>query len=343
MASFSSAPAPRYLITGGQGFLGSQISRSLFRNKTKPSITLFDISHSDSILKQVLSPVELPQLQRTYGDVSNFENVWEVVKEVKPTHIIHLAALQVPGCRADTIRGGMINVLGHINMFEAARKLEAEGKGKVESMVYASSAAVAGAPENYSVSIEDDTPHIPRTHYGVFKIANENNARVYWVENSISSIGLRPHTIYGVGREIGITSGVTKAIKSTVLGKPYQFPFSGFASFVFGEDAADLFVKSTEVKTKGAYALNIRGTILSVDSFLQQLQQVLPESKGLITTIPGGGPKLPLAFDFRETGLKNLLGETRYTPIKDGILKTANAFKELHKLGLLSDEDLNTI
>ena len=39
----------------------------------------------------------------------------------------------------------------------------------------------------------------PTTHYGYFKCCNEGNARVYFQDHGISSIGLRPWTVYGVG------------------------------------------------------------------------------------------------------------------------------------------------
>jgi hypothetical protein len=44
------------------------------------------------------------------------------------------------------------------------------------------SAAVAGPANEYSTSIKDDTQHHPRTHYGVFKLANEGSAKIYWSE-----------------------------------------------------------------------------------------------------------------------------------------------------------------
>jgi len=80
----------RYLITGGQGFLGSYIARSVIRNRSGASVTLFDVGQSDGILQQVLQPKELSSLNRVYGDISQPDVVWNVVKETKPTHILHL-------------------------------------------------------------------------------------------------------------------------------------------------------------------------------------------------------------------------------------------------------------
>ena len=71
-----------------------------------------------------------------------------------------------------------MNVLGTLNLFESVKKLKEEGNWPQHSNItYASSAAVAGFHTEYNKSIEDDTHHTPKTHYGVFKIANEGLIR----------------------------------------------------------------------------------------------------------------------------------------------------------------------
>src|SRR5205823_2728040 len=81
------------------------------------------------------------------GDVSDARAVREAVERVGATHILHLAGLQTPTCRADPILGARVNVIGTLAVFEAALAL----KGQVERVVYASSAAVHGPPEAGSV------------------------------------------------------------------------------------------------------------------------------------------------------------------------------------------------
>ena len=89
-------------------------------------------------------------------------------------------------------------------------------------VVYTSSIAVFADDDADPVSgrlTVEATGH-PRTHYGVYKQANEGNARVYWLDDGVPSIGLRPMTVYGVGRDQGMTSGPTKAVVAAVLGLP---------------------------------------------------------------------------------------------------------------------------
>src|SRR5581483_3761619 len=126
-------------------------------------------------------------------------------------HVVHLAALQVPFCRADPIRGAQVNVVGTVSMFAAAVRT-----GLATPIVYASSAAAFAAAD----AGLDPSGH-PETHYGVYKLANEESARVFHAENGLSSIGLRPYVGYGPGRDQGLTSAPTMAMRAAARGEPF--------------------------------------------------------------------------------------------------------------------------
>ena len=133
-------------------------------------------------------------------------------------HVIHLAALQVPFCRADPPLGARVNVLGTINVFEAVKRRSRTVR--MAPISYTSSIGMFSGDDADALTGRlgvDATAH-PQTHYGVYKLANEGSARVYWLEDGIASIGVRPLTVYGVGRDQGMTSGPTKAIVAAVLG-----------------------------------------------------------------------------------------------------------------------------
>ena len=61
----------------------------------------------------------------------------------------------------------------------------------------------------------------PTTHYGVFKRANEGNARCTFLDHGIDSVGLRPLTVYGVNRDT-VLQAILEAMKSAVLGRPFH-------------------------------------------------------------------------------------------------------------------------
>ncbi len=324
--------AEKFLITGGQGFIGAWIARQLVLERTE--FAIFDRLPEDRILAQVLAPPALHQLLRYYGDIANGQFVLEVVKKTRATHIIHLAGLQVPACKSDPLAGAMVNVIGTLNVFEAARM-----SGSVETVVYASSAAVAGKPDDYQGPIPDEARHVPRTHYGVFKATNEGTARVYFYDHGIPSVGLRPLAVYGVGREIGITSGPTKAIKAAILERPFTIGFTGTTGFSYVEDVAQMFIACARANPHAALCLNLRGEVAPVEEFVRLLEEEIPSCRGKITC---QGKAIPIAYDFEEKGLATLLGAANIprTPIQRGIRATAEAFRSLARDGRLDQKDL---
>src|SRR4029453_9170658 len=92
----------------------------------------------------------------------------------------------------------------------------------------------------------------PLTHYGVFKRTNEGNARVYFTDHKLSSVGLRPFTVYGVGRDTGLTSDPTKAMKAAVVGRSFHIRFSGPTDFQYVADTAAAFLACTDRAPAGA-------------------------------------------------------------------------------------------
>jgi nucleoside-diphosphate-sugar epimerase len=85
----------------------------------------------------------------------------------------------------------------------------------------------------------------------VFKTANEQRARVYWQDEGIRSVGLRPPVGCGVGRDKGLTAGTTLAIQAALLGRPCEIGFSGPANVEYVEDVAACFVASALQAPRG--------------------------------------------------------------------------------------------
>ena len=216
----------RVLITGGYGFIGAWIIRTLLLRGD--DVFVFDLKEDPRRLRLILPDDEVSKVRFVPGDVTDLSALTDALKKHDITHVIHMAGLQVPTCRADPLLGAKVNVLGTLAVFEAVKALGQQ----VRRIVYASSAAVFGGPDKYPAGPQpDDAPLVPGTHYGVFKCCNEGNARIYFQDHGISSVGLRPWTVYGVGRDLGMTSEPTKAIKAVLLGRPYAINFGGWTDF----------------------------------------------------------------------------------------------------------------
>ena len=323
----------RVLITGGYGFIGAWIVRDLFARNA--DVWAFDLRQDAHRLRLVLSEEEAGRVNFVQGDVTDLQALTDAVVAHGITHIIHLAGLQVPTCRAFPLLGAKVNVLGTLAVFEAVRAAGTQ----VQRVVYASSAAVFGAPGLYPPGPQpDDAPLKPSTHYGIFKVCNEGNARIYFQDAGISSVGLRPWTVYGPGRDMGMTSEPTKAIKAAVLGRPYHISFGGHTDFQYVGDVATTFVNCLDRPYSGAGAYNLRGAVVTLDEFRRALVRVLPEADALVTV---GTTQIAIAYDLADDALQRDLGPMPRTPLDDGIRATVRIFRELHAAGRLDTADLD--
>jgi nucleoside-diphosphate-sugar epimerase len=322
----------RYLLTGAKGFIGSWIVKKLIERGDTPWV--YDLDTKSHRLRHLLSDAQLEQINFVQGDVTNFDELDRAVAENGITHLIHLAALQVPFCAADPLRGARVNVLGTLNAFEVVRKR----RDMVRRIVYASSVAVYGPEELYGhTTVPEGAQLRPNTHYGVFKQANEGNARIYYLDDSISSVGLRPGTVYGAGRDQGITSGPTKAIKATIVGRPYTIRFTGGFDMQYARDTAEIFLRCAESQVEGAKVYTLRGTVIQMGDFLATLNRLLPKSQELIRA---EGKPIPIAYDFDDSPLVRDIGSMPRTPLEDGVRETAEIFSRLMSENQLDTADL---
>ncbi len=216
----------RFLVTGALGCIGAWTVRNLVREGV-PTV-VFDLASNPQRLRLIMTPDELAQVTFVTGDITDLAALEQALDEHAISNIIHLAALQVPFCRADPPLGARVNVVGTVNVFEAV----ARRKERIDQVVYASSVAVydaADAAEPGAAVQHGATGH-PTNLYGVYKQANEGTARIYWQDHRVASIGLRPDTVYGPGRDQGMTSSPTKAMFAAAVGQPYLIPSAGAAS-----------------------------------------------------------------------------------------------------------------
>lgn len=323
----------RVLITGGYGCIGSWIVRNLLARGDQAWI--YDLKEDLKRMRQVMPEEQVRQVKFVQGDVTDLDNLKKAIHDNGITHIVHLAGLQVPTCRANPILGAKVNVLGTLAVFEAVR----ESAGQVQRLVYASSAAVFGPPEHYPKGkLADDVMLTPSTHYGYFKCCNEGNARVYFQDHGLSSIGLRPWTVFGVGRDFGMTSEPTKAIKCLALGRKYHITYGGWQDMQYVDDVARIFVRCLEATYQGAKSYNVRGHVVDLATFHQALCQVDPAAAKLITF---GERQIAIAYDLDDASLQRDLGPMPLTSLAEGVRLTLEHFKKLQAEGRLDTADID--
>ena len=186
--------------------------------------------------------------------------------------------------------------------------------------------------------LADDVPLTPSTHYGVFKCTNEGNARIYFQDFGISSVGLRPWTVYGVGRDFGMTSEPTKAIKSLALNRACHISYGGWQDYQYVDDVAKITVRCLEAQYQGAKSYNLRGHVADLATFHRALCEVEPAAAKLITF---GERQIAIAYDLDDQALQRDLGPMPRTPLVDGIRATLGQFRKLNAEGRLDTADLD--
>ncbi len=290
------------LIFGGCGFLGSWITKSLLKKNLK--ITIFDLRIKTELLKNLIGD-EFNNIDFIEGDITDFEGVLKATKDMD--YILNLAGLMTPDCSTNPSLGAEVNVKGSINVFEAIKRND------INFLIYTSSGGVYGNEDKYNP--------FPETHYGAFKLAVEGIARAYFNESLISSVGLRPFVIYGPGREIGGTAGVTLACKAAKQNLKYTVGFSGKAGFVYVEDVTNLVERLIDKSPVGALTINVNGITASVEDFLSIIKKNIPDAKvtlngkpiSVVEEILGGEPS-------------KIFKDFKYTSLDYGINKTINFY-----------------
>lgn len=311
--------SPVVLVTGSMGCIGAWVVAHLVRQERRT--VAFDLSDNRHRLDMLLSTDEQSAVTFVQGDLTDFDQVKSAVLDYGVTHIVHLAALQVPFCKADPVMGAKVNVTGTVNIFEAARETG------IKHLAYASSIAIYGPADEYPPGlVAHEALPAPRTLYGVYKVANEGTARVYWQDHGLSSIALRPYTVYGVGRDQGLTSDPTKAMLAAVRGQPFEIGFGGRMQFQLASDVALQFIDAAFEPQDGAQAFNLGTEPKPVDEVIEIIRGVVPDA--VITRTETILP-FPEGFDGRT--LRASVARVYETPLPEGIELTMEHFRRLVK------------
>jgi UDP-glucuronate 4-epimerase len=290
----------KWLVTGASGCIGAWTVLTLVHEGAE--VVALDRDTANERLR-LIGGDDVKPARAEDVDIRDLAAVERAVADNAITHIVHLAALQVPFCRANPPLGAEVNVAGTTNIFEAARR-----HGLTSSIAYASSAAV------YDAAGETFTP---TTLYGVFKIANEGTARLFWQESQVASVGLRPLVVYGGGRDQGVTSGSTRAMAAAARGEAFHIPYGGRAQLQYGADAARAFIDAARRPATGAEVYNLGGPEVSMGEIVAAIKDAVPGAQVSFDDVP-----LPFAARLPEPWF-----DMPVTPLAEGVAATVELYR----------------
>ena len=292
----------RFLVTGALGCIGAWAATLLVRAGTP--VTAYDLGDDRHRLELIATPEEIADIEFVRGDITDLAQLERTLAAGEITHVIHLAALQVPFVKANPPLGAQVNVTGTVSVFEAARRHALQ-----TPIAYASTAAV----------YDEHGARNPRTLYGVFKVANEGTAAVYWADEQVPSVAIRPFTVFGPGRDQGLTSGPTLAMAAAARGEPYTIGFGGRTELHYAPDVARGFIGAARSEPNGARAYDFPGTTVSIAEVVDAIESEVPEARGAIAF-----DDVPLPFPEELPG-ERLEADT--TPLADAVRETIEHFR----------------
>jgi UDP-glucose 4-epimerase len=316
------------LITGGAGFIGSHAVDDLLAGGHR--VTVFDnfSSGTRENLASVIDDVEIVS-----GDILDRD---AIVAAARGKDVIsHQAAqLEITKCMEDPVGDLRTNLIGTLNVLEAARQ------AGVERMINASSACIYGQAVT-PPSEEDTHPHDPNWSYGASKLAAEKYAQVFSNDYGFPVLSLRYGIVYGPREWYGrvLTIFLKRALERRA---PVVFGEGGqLRDFVFVDDVIAVHRACLETDLTGAHSFNA-GT--GIATSIAQLAQLVCEvtqiderpvrenvQPGERSALVDGRMRLPAelaVMHLSPAKTERLLGVRPSTTLRDGIAREWSWLRE---------------
>jgi len=302
--------AERFLVTGALGCIGAWTCAVLAEEGVE--VVGFDLGTDDRRLR-LATDAEIPLVR---GDIVDRDALARVLDEHGITHVVHLAALLIPQIKADPPYGTAVNIGGTVNVLDAA-------KTRRIRVAYASSAAVYSQADDAGGPVPNDAIGHPGTFYGVHKQACEGLARIFWQEEQVPSIGIRPFIVYGPGRDTGLTASPSLAMAAAAVGESYRIAFGGRTQLQYAPDVAQIFVAAARAATEGARVFHLGGPAVTVADCAAAIEAA---AAGVSVAVDED-VILPFPEEFDGGPLERALGPIRWTPLEQGVRATVERLR----------------
>jgi UDP-glucuronate 4-epimerase len=300
----------RFLVTGALGCIGAWTCAELAAEGVE--VVGFDLGTDDRRLR-LATDADIPFVQ---GNITDREALGKVLDDRSITHVIHLAALLLPSIKADPPYGTAVNIGGTVNVFDLA-------KTRGIQVAYASSAAVYSKIDDTGGPVPNDAVGHPVTFYGVHKQTCEALAGIFWQEEQVPSIGIRPFIVYGPGRDNGLTASPSLAMAAAAAGEDFEIAFGGRTQLQFAPDSARVFIAAARAATEGARAFNLGGPASMLADAARAIEAAAPG----VTIGVAEQTILPFPDEFDGAPLEDAIGPIAWTPLADGVRQTIDRLR----------------
>jgi len=258
----------KYVVTGGAGFIGSNIVKLLVEKGHK--VIIIDNLHTGSLsrLKEIEDKIIFYKI-----DIRNSEKLMEIIKDVDG--IFHQAALTiVPESFLKPDEYFDVNVNGTKNIFTIAKELGIK-------VVFASSSSVYGNVKE--VPIKENFKKNPINPYGKTKVEKESLAEKFWNEG-VNIIGLRYFNGYGIGQTGSYAGVITKFLENIKNQKPFIINGNGnqIRDFIHVKDIAKANLVAMESKIENGFFNIGTGISTSINDLAKLMIDLSHHEQGMI-------------------------------------------------------------
>jgi len=305
-----SGAGERFLVTGALGCIGAWTCAELAAEGAE--VVGFDLGTDDRRIRLATDA----EIRLVRGDISDREALAKTLDDHRITHVVHLAALLIPSIKADPPYGTAVNIGGTVNVLDAA-------KTRGIQVAYASSAAVYSQIDDTGGPVANDAVGHPVTFYGVHKQTCEALARIFWQEERVPSIGIRPFIVYGPGRDNGLTASPSLAMAAAAVGEDFEIAFGGRTQLQFAPDTARVFIAATRAATEGARAFNLGGPAETLAEAARAIEAAAPG----VSIRVDEQTILPFPEEFDGAPLEEAIGPIAWTPLADGVRRTIDRLR----------------
>lgn len=307
-----------YLVTGGAGFIGSNLIRTLLRDNADLTITCID--NFDPFYSEELKHFNIrdfksnPRFRLLYSDIStsSAEDLDDSISSPVDV-IIHLAAKAgVWPSIQNPVAYQQANVIGLQNILEFARKKN------IKQFVFGSSSSVYGINAHYPW--KEGEQLLPISPYAMTKLSGEMLGHVYNKLFGIRFIALRFFTVYGPSQRPDLA--IHKFTKAILKGKPITMYGDGSTSrdYTYVDDIVKGIIAAVSYEQSGYEIINLGNNYPVPLTELISVIEAVTGKKATIEKLPEQPGDVPKTFaDISKA--KKLLGYQPITPLKIGIRK----------------------
>lgn len=316
----------RILVTGGAGFIGSNIVKKLLSMDNVEQVRVLD-NFATGHRENIQEFAENPKFEFIWGDIREYSTCLEATKDM--THVCHQAALgSVPRSIKNPLTTNNVNITGTLNIFTAAKE------SGIKRVVFAASSSTYG--DSTALPKREDVIGDPISPYAVTKLVNELYAKVYAKLYNFDYVGLRYFNVFGPNQDpYGAYAAVIPLFAKAILeGNPPTINGDGGHSrdFTYVDNAvqANVLALFTQEKQALNETYNIAcGERITIKELFEELVKVSG-----VKMKPKFGPDRP--GDVRHSladisKAKNYLGYHPEVKVRQGIASVFKWYETLSK------------